>query len=114
VVTLLIFLDYPTWSTQILCQICEQYDETFDHVWIFDSRAIEMDNIIQETKEFFEGACNSLLINADKDPIIDDELINKMTFWDRAYSKSKLTFIDLIKGIIPCELVAYMSLIFEN
>ncbi|PKY52379.1 hypothetical protein RhiirA4_469977 [Rhizophagus irregularis] len=64
-----------------------------------------MDNIIQETKEFFEGACNSLLINADKDPIIDDELINKMTFWDQAYSESKLTFIDLIKGIIPCELM---------
>uniref|UniRef100_U9UZW9 Uncharacterized protein n=1 Tax=Rhizophagus irregularis (strain DAOM 181602 / DAOM 197198 / MUCL 43194) TaxID=747089 RepID=U9UZW9_RHIID len=39
-----------------------------------ESHASEMDNIIQETKEFFEGACNSLLINADKDPIIDDKL----------------------------------------
>ncbi|PKC57075.1 hypothetical protein RhiirA1_473066 [Rhizophagus irregularis] len=28
-----------------------------------------------------------------------------MTFWDRAYSESKLTFIDLIKGIIPCKLM---------
>ncbi|PKK75595.1 hypothetical protein RhiirC2_773417 [Rhizophagus irregularis] len=37
-----------------------------------------------------------------------------MTFWDWAYSESKLTFIELIKGIIPCELVAYTSLIFEN
>ncbi|PKB98087.1 hypothetical protein RhiirA5_431969 [Rhizophagus irregularis] len=66
-----------------------------------------MNNIIQKTKEFFEGACNSLLINADKDPIIDNKLINKMTFWDWAYN-------ELIKGIIPCELVAYTSLIFEN
>ncbi|CAB4432322.1 unnamed protein product [Rhizophagus irregularis] len=73
-----------------------------------------MDNIIQETKEFFEGAYNSLLINADKDPIIDDELVNKMTFWDRTYSETKITFIDLIKDIISCELAAYTSLIFEN
>lgn len=46
--------------------------------------------------------------------IIDDELIDKMTFWDHDYSKSKFTFIDLIKGIVPCELLAYTSLIFEN
>ncbi|PKC62191.1 hypothetical protein RhiirA1_465473 [Rhizophagus irregularis] len=50
-----------------------------------------------ETKEFFEGACNSLLINADKDPIIDNKIINKMTFWDHSYSEMKITFIDLIK-----------------
>ncbi|PKB99549.1 hypothetical protein RhiirA5_429506 [Rhizophagus irregularis] len=35
--------------------------------------------------------------------IIDDELIDKMTFWDHDYSKSKFTFIDLIKGIVPCK-----------
>jgi hypothetical protein len=46
--------------------------------------------------------------------IIDDELIDKMTFWDRDYSKSKFTFIDLIKSIVPCELLTYTSLIFEN
>ncbi|GBC15927.2 hypothetical protein GLOIN_2v1769807 [Rhizophagus irregularis DAOM 181602=DAOM 197198] len=73
-----------------------------------------MDNIIQETKEFFEGICNSLLINADKDPIIDDKLVDKMTFWDCTYSETKITFIDLIKGIISCELSAYTFLIFEN
>ncbi|PKY31364.1 hypothetical protein RhiirB3_531549 [Rhizophagus irregularis] len=65
---------------------------------ICESRAIEINNIIQETKEFFKGAYNSLLINADKDPIINDELVNKMTFWDRTYSETKITFIDLIKG----------------
>ncbi|PKK72007.1 hypothetical protein RhiirC2_777729 [Rhizophagus irregularis] len=59
-----------------------------------------MDSIIQKTKEFFEEACNSLLINEDKDPIVDDELINKMTFWDCAYSETKITFIDIIKGIV--------------
>ncbi|GBC17746.2 hypothetical protein GLOIN_2v1770733 [Rhizophagus irregularis DAOM 181602=DAOM 197198] len=65
-------------------------------------------------KEFFEETCNSLLIEAKKDPIIDSDLINKMTFWDRTYSETKITFIDLIKGIISCELAAYTSLIFEN
>ncbi|CAB4427738.1 unnamed protein product [Rhizophagus irregularis] len=93
---------------------CEQCDETFDHVWICELRASEIDSIIQETKEFFEEACNSLLINEDKDPIVNDKLINKMTFWDRTYSETKITFIDLIKGIISCELAAYISLIFEN
>ncbi|PKK59438.1 hypothetical protein RhiirC2_794838 [Rhizophagus irregularis] len=83
-------------------------------MWTCKSCASELDNIIQETKEFFEGACNSLLINANKDPIIDDKLVNKMTFWDRTYSETKITFIDLIKGIISCELSAYTSLIFEN
>ncbi|GET67363.1 hypothetical protein GLOIN_2v1769807 [Rhizophagus irregularis DAOM 181602=DAOM 197198] len=96
------------------CSFCKQCDETFDHMWTCESCASELDNIIQETKEFFEGACNSLLINADKDPIIDDKLVNKMTFWDRTYSEMKITFIDLIKGIISCELSAYTSLIFEN
>ncbi|PKK67244.1 hypothetical protein RhiirC2_783778 [Rhizophagus irregularis] len=59
-----------------------------------------MDNIIQETKEFFEGACNSLLINADKDLIIDDKIVNKIAFWDRSYSETKITFIDLIKVLL--------------
>ncbi|PKC60793.1 hypothetical protein RhiirA1_467542 [Rhizophagus irregularis] len=67
------------------CFFCEQHDETFDHVWM-----------------------------SKKDPIIDSDLINKMTFWDRTYSETKITFIDLIKGIISCELAAYTSLIFEN
>ncbi|RGB34388.1 hypothetical protein C1646_760586 [Rhizophagus diaphanus] len=30
-----------------------------------------------------------------------------MTFWDWVYSESKITFIDIIKGIISCELSAY-------
>ncbi|PKY56511.1 hypothetical protein RhiirA4_476855 [Rhizophagus irregularis] len=66
---------------------------------------------VKEHSDKDTGACNSLLINADKDPIIDDELVNKMTFWNRTYSE---TFIDLIKGIISCELAAYTFLIFEN
>ncbi|GBC12692.2 ribonuclease H-like domain-containing protein [Rhizophagus irregularis DAOM 181602=DAOM 197198] len=69
------------------CSFCEQHDETFDHVW---------------------------MLEAKKDPIIDIELINKMTFWDRTYSKTKITFMDLIKGIISCESAAYTALIFEN
>ncbi|PKY56934.1 hypothetical protein RhiirA4_477601 [Rhizophagus irregularis] len=60
--------------------------------------------IICKVKEFFEETCNSLLIEAEKNPIVDDKLINKMTFWDRTYSETKITFIDLIKGIISCEL----------
>ncbi|CAB4405670.1 unnamed protein product [Rhizophagus irregularis] len=75
-------------------------DETFDHVWICESCANEMNTIICEVKEFFEETCNSLLIKAEKDPIVDDKLINKMTFWDHTYSETKITFIDLIKGII--------------
>ncbi|PKY58332.1 hypothetical protein RhiirA4_550011 [Rhizophagus irregularis] len=74
-----------TYSTSIFSSKCKKH---------------EIDNIIQETKEFFEGACNFLLINTDKDPIIDDELVNKMTFWDRIYSETKITFIDLIKVLL--------------
>ncbi|RGB37463.1 hypothetical protein C1646_756892 [Rhizophagus diaphanus] len=96
------------------CSFCEQYDESFDHVWICESREQEMNGIIHDVKIFFEETCNFLLIEAEKDPIVDDELINKMTFWDRAYSESKITFIDIIKGIISCELSAYTSLIFNN
>ncbi|UZO25978.1 uncharacterized protein OCT59_018231 [Rhizophagus irregularis] len=73
-----------------------------------------MNTIICEVKEFFEETCNSLLVEAKKDPIIDNGLINKITFWDRTYSEMKITFIDLIKGIISCELAAYTALIFEN
>ncbi|RGB38959.1 hypothetical protein C1646_755053 [Rhizophagus diaphanus] len=31
-------------------------------------------------KKFFEETCNYLLIEANKDPIVDDELIDKMIF----------------------------------
>ncbi|CAG8588348.1 3469_t:CDS:2 [Rhizophagus irregularis] len=72
-----------------------------------ESRADEMNTIICEVKKFFEETCNSLLVEAKKDPIIDIELINKMTFWDRTYSKTKITFMDLIKGIISCESAAW-------
>ncbi|CAB4405834.1 unnamed protein product [Rhizophagus irregularis] len=96
------------------CSFCEQHNETFDHIWICESRADEMNAIICEVKEFFEETCNSLLVEAEKGPIVNNELIDKMTFWDRTYSETKITFIDLIKGIISCELAAYTSLIFEN
>ncbi|RGB22865.1 hypothetical protein C1646_775396 [Rhizophagus diaphanus] len=36
--------------------------------------------IIHDVKKFFEETCNSLLIEAEKDPIVDNEFINKMTF----------------------------------
>ncbi|RGB25902.1 hypothetical protein C1646_771112 [Rhizophagus diaphanus] len=62
------------------CSFCEQHDESFDHVWIYKSHEQEMDGIIREVKIFFEETCNFLLIEADKDPIVDDELIDKMTF----------------------------------
>ncbi|PKB99106.1 hypothetical protein RhiirA5_430277 [Rhizophagus irregularis] len=88
---------------------CEQHDETFDHVWMCESRADEMNTIICKVKEFFEETCNFLLVEAKKDPIIDNELINKMTFWDHTYSETKITFIDLIKGIISCELAACLK-----
>ena len=36
------------------CSFCERCDETFNHVWICESHASEMDNIIQETKNFLK------------------------------------------------------------
>ncbi|RGB25020.1 hypothetical protein C1646_772326 [Rhizophagus diaphanus] len=67
------------------CSFCKQHDELFDHVWICESHAQEMDGIIRKVKKFLEETCNSLLIEAEKDPIVDDELINKMTFWDQNF-----------------------------
>ncbi|PKK55361.1 hypothetical protein RhiirC2_802597 [Rhizophagus irregularis] len=48
----LVYKIFKDWK----CSFYEQCDETFDHMWTCESRASEMDNIIQETKEFFKGA----------------------------------------------------------
>ncbi|PKK61999.1 hypothetical protein RhiirC2_791012 [Rhizophagus irregularis] len=94
---------YNAWK----CPFCEQYDETFDHLWTCNNRVNEMKDIISKVKQFIKDTSNMLLINENKMPTVTESAVNLINCWDIAYSNSEITFIDLIKGIIPCTLTKF-------
>ncbi|PKK56618.1 hypothetical protein RhiirC2_799642 [Rhizophagus irregularis] len=100
---------YNTWK----CPFCEQYDETFDHLWTCNSRINEIKEIINEIKQFIKNTSNMLLINEEKIPTVTESAVDFINCWDITFSNSKITFIDLIKGIIPCELTKFVEEYFN-
>src|SRR4051812_16614028 len=94
----------------MLCPICDEWDETFDHVWICPSRIQQMQQIIENTKNKLSLLLIWSLLENDKDPDKNEILeINKLEIWDLRYSEFDFTFINLIKGIIPRDLSNYVE-----
>ncbi|CAB4384211.1 unnamed protein product [Rhizophagus irregularis] len=100
---------YNTWK----CPFCEQYDETFDHLWTCNNKINEIKEIINEIKQFIKNTSNMLLINEEKIPTVTESAVDLINCWDITFSNSKITFIDLIKGIIPCELTKFVKEYFN-
>ena len=83
-----------------LCPYCNTEKETFNHIWTCQDRITEIEELINETKLILIEKVNGH-IEQEQDKIQIQDLNIGRNLWDSFYSFNDLTFIDLIKGIIP-------------
>jgi ribonuclease HI len=107
---------YKTWN----CCLCNEKKETYNHVWLCKNQKELMQKIIKETQEHFNKEINGTIII--KDNKINNEPNKKNRWqveeienlWILEENKNKITFIDLIKGIIPQNLKDYIAKITKS
>ncbi|RGB42324.1 hypothetical protein C1646_751082 [Rhizophagus diaphanus] len=95
---------YKNWK----CVRCGRKRETFQHVRICNSEKMKMKKII---KNAFDLMVNEIK-NLDKYELDEDRFYNYIwseTFSKLFYSKTKITFIDIVKGIFLLSLTEYLS-----
>src|SRR5581483_10261530 len=89
------------------CVKCEQYNETFNHVFLCPTTSTEVKDIILHMKNHLLQSINKHLTDRSKHVGMDD--ISKLTFWDYSFSLTNLTILDIFKGIISYELTTFVS-----
>jgi hypothetical protein len=88
--------------------MCSIEEETFNHIWICNSRSLEMLNLISKFKEELITIINdNILENYNKISYNDINFLGMI--WNCIENDTILTFIDLIKGIIPLSLITLIS-----
>src|SRR5215208_5099081 len=83
-----------TWK----CCICSLEDETFNHIWICNKNTQIMSDIVSNTKQYL---LNQLVLLNYIPPDNLYHYIDNDDIWLLDTNQDSLTFIDLIKGIIP-------------
>ena len=90
-----------------LCPVCFQEKETFEHVFTCTNSIDIIRHIINSIKiELIQ-----LLRNHTRNSLISLREIELNSMWDIRESPSDITFVDLIKGIVPTNLYTF---IFDN
>jgi hypothetical protein len=98
---------YKNWK----CPMCNKEKETFNHVFLCRQQRIRMSQIIELAKneliyimtEEIDKSLSKSDINIDIDKI-----------WYNEYSKDEITFIDIIKGIVPKSLSECIKLYIKK
>ena len=83
------------------CCRCAIENETFDHIWLCISSSSIMTDILDCTKNFLLHQLTSLQFTPS---ILLIQYLNSDDLWTIVSKNDSLTFIDLIKGIIPSNL----------
>jgi hypothetical protein len=85
------------------CLYCNT-TETFNHLWTCSTRLSQMNNIISDTKKLLRNTIN-LVYKADVN--LQNNLnfiMDHRSWWLPIYDPLHITFVDLIKGIVPRDL----------
>ena len=82
---------YRNW----LCPICDNCDETFNHVFTCHRHQLKLKQIALSAKEYIL----KLIYDHTNTKLSSQYLDNIPFIWDLQYRNDELTFIDLIKGI---------------
>src|SRR5688572_21105135 len=87
------------------CCVCNKEKETYDHIWLCENQKEMMEKIIEETQNHFNKEISNIKSNNDNNS--KSNKVNNLqskefkNMWLLEKKKDKITFIDLIKGIIP-------------
>src|ERR1044072_2645700 len=82
------------------CLYCNS-NESFNHLWTCSARLSQMNNIISDTKKLLRNTIN-LVYKADVN--LQNNLnfiLDHRSWWLPIYDPLHITFVDLIKGIVP-------------
>ena len=93
---------YKHWN----CQMCYSHKETFNHVWLCSQHRHNLHGIIYRIKHLLISLINQYSSNVNR---ITLRHLSHPTLWTIDASDSHLTFIDLIKGIVPSFLVRIIN-----
>jgi len=81
------------------CISCRQENETQQHLWLCNNNQQMVKEIIEKCKKYISEKIKSLKHYNNKDHNINKILSD--ICWDPYYDEQKITFLDLINGIIP-------------
>ena len=87
------------------CCRCQIDSEDFNHIWTCRHSQNLMLSIINSTKNDLVHQLQ--LLNTSTNDTTSLQRINTASFWNFNYDPNNLCFIDLIKGIVPSDLVEY-------
>src|SRR5215216_3427784 len=93
------------------CCRCDLENETFDHIWLCTASLPIIVDIMECTKNFLLQQLTASQLNPSTALI---HYLNTDDLWKITYDNNSLTFIDLIKGIIPSSFFNHIQCITNS
>ena len=101
------------YNNQWLCPFCNN-KEDFNHIWTCSYHIERMQGIVASSKTILRSRLFLIVENLKEDNIELNNILDHGSWWEVIYKPKVITFIDLIKGIIPYELSRDINLITHN
>jgi hypothetical protein len=98
----------PDLYNNLYCPRCNTYEETFDHVWLCSTNGLTIFHLMQLFKQHLFDALQTF------DASLNMSFLSHKFLWNIDSDPLHLTFIDIIKGIIPGFLVEKILRVTNN
>jgi ribonuclease HI len=95
------------------CPFCQGV-ETFSHVWTCGHHIQSINNIITSVKKCLFDSLVLVVENFNDSNSSYQQIITHGSWWTNAYDPFTITFVDLIKGVVPYELSYLINTITNN
>jgi hypothetical protein len=95
------------------CPFCSN-EETFNHVWTCGHHLSQLNHIVSLVQSKLTACLSSVVNNFDINNPHLQFILSHGSWWTIIYEPINLTFIDLIKGIVPFELSDNINSITNN
>lgn len=98
---------YDSWN----CPMCENEPETFIHIWSCPNNRSQLAHICYNNRKKLINSVNCYKQSNKKFKYSD---LNHNTIWELDHNQDYLTFIDLVKGIVPSFLTSTINSYINN
>jgi ribonuclease HI len=98
---------YSSWY----CLDCNVHRESFNHVWLCPSRRSLLDSFIISLKTFL---VDQVVTSAASPALANSFNLQVDSIWDLSFDSSSLTFLDLIKGVVPLALASELQRVIKD
>jgi len=95
------------------CPFCNN-NETFLHVWTCAHHVTRFEQITLIVKSKLLECLSTVVTDFDSNNLHYQHIISHGSWWTLAYEPVNITFVDLIKGIVPYELSEQINCITNN